>query len=205
MLCLCIHHPCDEPMRSHQLLQPTTGRPLAAWKWLLLFIITLWGLISTIQIVRSALDESGGNDLYTYWYAGLHIRQGTDPYRAFLDGRDPVIPMRFLDGEATHRDQIIRPELQPAPGLTFPLILLLTPFAWLSFQSAKIGWFILLMLTNLVIPWLLLIALSKKGQFNAFLYLAMLAIFMGFSSTRYASISGQPSILVIALMLISWY
>lgn len=171
---------------------------------MLLAITLLWGLLSTFQIVRGALDESGGNDLYTYWYAGLHIRQGTDPYRAFLDGRDPILPIRFLDGEATEKAQIIRPELQPAPGLTFPLILLLTPFAWLSFQLAKIAWFILLMLMNLLIPWLLLCALFKKRQHSIFLYTVMLAIFMGFSSTRYASISGQPSILVIALMLISW-
>jgi len=170
----------------------------------LLIITMLWGSISTIQIIRSALAESGGNDLYTYWYAGLHIRQGTDPYRAFLDGVDPNLPIRFLDGEVADKRQIIRPELQPAPGLTFPLIFLLTPFAWFSFQTAKIGWFILLMLMNLLIPGLSFIALFKQKHIPKLPYLVMLAIFMGFSSTRYASISGQPSILVIALMLLAW-
>jgi hypothetical protein len=170
----------------------------------LLIITLLWGSVSTVQIIRSALAESGGNDLYTYWYAGLHIRQGTDPYRAFLDGVDPNLPIRFLDGEVADKRQIIRPELQPAPGLTFPLIFLLTPFAWFSFQTAKIGWFILLMLMNLLIPGLLFLALFKRKYIPKLSYLVMLAIFMGFSSTRYASISGQPSILVIALMLLAW-
>jgi hypothetical protein len=164
----------------------------------------LWGSLSSLQILRSALDDDGGNDLYTYWYAGLHIRQGSDPYRAFLDGKDPVLPIAFLDGLATDKREIVRPELQPAPGLTLPLILLLTPFAWLSFQSAKVGWFILLILANLLIPALLLRALlvHKKTPLPA--YLLILAVFMGFSSTRYASISGQPSIIVIALMLLTW-
>jgi hypothetical protein len=171
---------------------------------LLLIIILVWGSVSTFQIIRSALDESGGNDLYTYWYAGLHIRQGTDPYRAFLKGVDPTLPIRFLDGDVTDKRQIIRPDLQPAPGLTYPLIFLLTPFAWFSFQYAKIGWFVLLMLMNLMIPGLLLRALFKQKHIPNLSYLVILAIFMGFSSTRYASISGQPSILVIALMLLTW-
>ena len=169
-----------------------------------LIILLLWGLLSSVQIFRSALDERGGNDLYTYWYAGLHIRQGADPYRAFLNGTTPTLPIRFLDGVVTDKDQVVRPDLQPAPGLTYPLIFLLIPFSWLSFQYAKIGWFILLMLMNLLIPWLLIRATFEQHDRSKLGYLVLLAIFMGFSSTRYASISGQPSILVIALMLLCW-
>jgi hypothetical protein len=166
--------------------------------------LLIWGSLSTTQIILSALSENGGNDLYTYWYAGLHIRQGTDPYRAFLDGTHPTLPIRFIDGVETDKHQVVRPELQPAPGLTFPLIFLLTPFAWLSFSSAKLGWFIFLMVMNLLIPGLLLRALLVNKRLPKLEYLILLAVFMGFSSTRYASISGQPSIFVIALMLLTW-
>jgi hypothetical protein len=164
----------------------------------------IWGAISTFQIIQSSLGPSGGNDLYTYWYAGLHIRQGTDPYRAFLDGQDPELPIRFIGAIATDKQDIVRQDLQPAPGLTLPLIVLLSPFALLSFELAKIGWFSLLIFVNVMIPWLLLYAISTNRKVDRYYYLLFIAIFLGMSSTRYATISGQPSILVIAMMLLSW-
>jgi hypothetical protein len=164
----------------------------------------VWGLISCVQIIRSATSDEGGNDLYTYWYAGLHIRQGVDPYGAFLGETHPNLPIRFIDGVANKKDQIVRYDLHPAPGLTFPLIFLLTPFAWFSFQTAKVAWFVLLMLINFLIPALLLRATREDQPIAILDYLLTLGIFMGFSATRYASISGQPSILVIAMMLLTW-
>ena len=154
--------------------------------------------------MRGALGKRGGNDLYTYWYAGLHIRQGNDPYRAFLDNTPPSLPIRFLDGVATDRSDVVRSDLQPAPGLTFPLIFLLTPFSMLSFNTARLAWFILLILLNLSIPALLLRAILEKTHLPKLEYLVILGLTMGMSSTRYATISGQPSIMVIALMLIAW-
>ncbi len=202
VLCLCTR--CWFKRRCGILFDILEGRQRSTLNWLLIIVVLMWGSLSTYQIARGALGESGGNDIYTYWYAGLHIRQGTDPYRAFLDGRDPDLPITFLNGEAIAKDEVVRSDLQPAPGLTFPLILLLTPFSWLSFQSAKIGWFILLMAMNLLIPGLLLRAIHRHQAGSRFPYLPLLAIFMGFSSTRYASISGQPSILVIVFMLLAW-
>jgi hypothetical protein len=191
-------------MRSGTLQQNLQPQSPSIWKWLLLIAVLVWGLVSCVQIIRSAMSEEGGNDLYTYWYAGLHIRQGVDPYGAFLSGTHPDLPIRFLDGVANEKDQVVRNDLQPAPGLTFPLIFLLTPFSWFSFPTAKIAWFALLMLINVLIPALLLRA-TRQGQPIPLLdYLLTLGIFMGFSATRYASISGQPSILVIALMLLTW-
>jgi hypothetical protein len=191
-------NPTRSETLQHNLQSPSIG------KWLLLIAVLVWGLISSVQIIHSAMGEEGGNDLYTYWYAGLHIRQGVDPYGAFLSGTHPDLPIRFLDDVANKKDQIIRNDLQPAPGLTFPLIFLLTPFAWFSFPTAKVAWFVLLMLINILIPALLLRATREDQPIPLLDYLLTLGIFIGFSATRYASISGQPSILVIALMLLTW-
>jgi hypothetical protein len=62
----------------------------------------------------------------------------------------------------------------------------------------------MLMLCNLIIPWLLLRALREEELRDSFHYLLLLFIFLGFSSTRYATISGQPSIFVIVMMLLAW-
>lgn len=167
-------------------------------------LLILWASLSTFQIIYSAAGPQGGNDLYTYWYAGLHIRQGTDPYRAFLSGTNPRMPISFLDGVATQSNQVVRSDLQPAPGLTFPLIYLLTPFAWFTFNTARVLWFILLLVLNIVIPSLLIRAMLPGKTAPEFSYLILVCIFMGLSSTRYATISGQPSILVIALMMTTW-
>jgi hypothetical protein len=173
-------------------------------KWLFFILLLFWGALSTVQILQGGIGPDGGNDLYTYWYAGLHIRQGTDPYQAFLQGTHPQLPIQFIDGIATEISQIVQPALQPAPGLTYPLILLLTPFAFFSFKIAKIAWFSMLLICNLVIPWLLLRALQRKDLLKPYHYFWLVFIFLGFSSTRYATISGQPSILVIVMMLLAW-
>ncbi len=62
----------------------------------------------------------------------------------------------------------------------------------------------MLLLSNLLIPALLLNALRINPAGSRKRYLLLLAVFMGFSSTRYATISGQPSIFVIVLMLLTW-
>jgi hypothetical protein len=170
------------------------------YRWLLVVILAVWAAASLGIVIQNTLRSGGGNDLYTYWIAGHFIRQGDDPYKAFLDKQVPHLPVHYLDGEANQIEQIIQPGLVPAPGYTYPFLLFFTLFAFLSWETAKWVWLIINIGLAILAPILTIRILPEDARLPAWLSLAVGLAFLGFSASRYALTSGQVTFLVLDLM-----
>ncbi len=168
--------------------------------WLVLGLTSIWAAASIAMVFKNTLSSSGGNDLYTYWFAGHFIRQGEDPYQAFLAKQTPHLPVHYLDGSAIQLDEIVQPGLVPAPGYTFPFLLFFTAFAFLSWETAKWAWLIVNLFCAVLVPILAFRLLPVEMRFPGKLSLGILLLFLGLSATRYALSSGQVSFLVLDLM-----
>jgi hypothetical protein len=168
---------------------------------LLLSILGLWSVISLLRIIQFTLSTEGANDLYVYWYAGHFVREAQDPYRAFLTGQAPTLPIHYLDKTVTDLQEVIVPGWVPAPALTFPLIAVLSLFAFLSWSSVKLVWLGFNLFFILIIPPLALRIFGSKERWGAWTVVAFTMVFIGLTSTRYAASSGQMTFLVILLSL----
>jgi hypothetical protein len=177
------------------------GLQLVNFKLILIFLLAVWAATSVIRVYQNTMGPLGGNDLYTYWYAGHFIRQGDDPYMAFIEARQPDLPVQYIDGVALRQDQIAIPGLVPAPGYTYPFLLFFTPFAFLTWQSAKLVWlFLNFILALMTIP-LVIHMISKKTSLPGWQHAIFGLALFGSSASRYAFSSGQVAFLVLFLML----
>jgi hypothetical protein len=169
--------------------------------WVALVLLAGWAVLSLVLAIWNTFTPLGGNDLYTYWYAGLFIRQGEDPYAAFLAHQKPDLPITFLDGEADSIEDIKIPGLVPAPANTYPLVYLLTLFSFLTWPTAKVTWLICNLAFVFIIPILLARLLPDRQGLDRRINVILALVFIGFTSTRYALSSGQLSFLVFGMML----
>jgi hypothetical protein len=169
--------------------------------WVGLVLLAGWAVLSLVLAIRNTFTPLGGNDLYTYWYAGLFIRQSDDPYAAFIAHQQPDLPITFLDGEAHSIDEIKIPGLVPAPANTYPLVYLLTLFSFLTWPTAKVAWLICNLVLVLIIPILLTGLIPARQQLDRRTMVILALVFIGFTSSRYALSSGQLSFLVFGMLL----
>jgi hypothetical protein len=169
----------------------------------LLLILGLWSVISLLRIIQFTLSTEGANDLYVYWFAGHFVREAQDPYLAFLTDQTPTLPIHYLDKTVTDLKEVIVPGWVPAPALTFPLIAILSLFAFLSWSSVKLVWLGFNLIFILIIPPLALRILSSKERWGIWTVVPFTMVFIGLTSTRYAASSGQMTFLVVLLSLSS--
>ena len=175
----------------------------SALSWVGLIVLAGWAIASLGMSIWNTFTPLGGNDLYTYWYAGLFIRQGEDPYAAFLARQEPELPITFLDGKADSTEDVKIPGLVPAPANTYPLIYMLTIFSFLTWPAAKVAWLACNLVLVLLIPVFLVRLLLYRQSLDRRITIGLALVFIGFTSTRYALSSGQLSFLVFGLMLAS--
>jgi len=183
-------------MNSH-----TTPKKKLFLEWLILAMLCLWAVISLVRVIQNTLGPSGGNDLYTYWYAGHFIRQADDPYMAFINEQLPDLPVHYLDQTVTSMEDIIFPGLVPAPGNTYPLFFLFSSFAFLSWSKAKLLWLACNFILIGIIPALVIRLLPGKERLDVKTRCALYFAFIGLASTRYAASSGQSTFLIFAFIL----
>ena len=163
--------------------------------------LALWAAISLGRVVQQTLSSAGGNDLYTYWYAGHFLREGKDFYKSFINNELPAVPVSYLDREVTTLDGVIFPDLSPAPATTAPVFFLMAPFAFLSWSVAKTVWLVINLALLGAIPFLIVRLFPKKKWLDQWEFLALLLALIGLTSTRYAASSGQITFLILDLML----
>ena len=163
--------------------------------------LTLWAAVSLGRIILQTISPAGGNDLYTYWYAGHYLREGKDFYKSFINDELPTVPVKYLDREVDTLDEILFPGLVPAPASTAPVFFLLAPLAFLSWPVAKTVWLVLNLVLLCVIPFLLVRLFPKKKWLNRWEFLALMDILIGLTSTRFAAASGQITFLILNLLL----
>lgn len=169
----------------------------------LVLVLIAWASISLARAVLQTFSAQGGNDLYTYWYAGHFLREGKDYYRTFLDGELPAVPVRYLDRQVADLDEVLFPGLVPAPASTAPVFFLLLPLACLSWNVAKVVWLLLNLALLASIPGLVIRLFGAPGWIGRREAWALAAVLVGLTSTRYAAASGQLTFLFLALMLAS--
>ena len=188
------------PIVDKTSLLKAMGKP-AIFRWLVLGLMAIWAVASIVIVFINTLSPSGANDLYTYWFAGHFVRQGDDPYRAYLEKQVPNLPVTYLDEDATQLVEIIQPGLVPAPGYTYPFLLFFTLFAFLSWETAKWAWLLVNLVCAVLVPVLALRLLPAKMRFPGWLSLGIGLSFFGLSATRFALSSGQVTFLVLDLMI----
>ena len=111
-------------------------------KYIILLGLAILSIISVIYSITKTVDHSGAFDFHSYWYAGHFVRQGSDPYEAYLQGLALDVPVSYWDAEPTTSLPIAQPDLAIVPAKTAPMVLLLTPFSYVSWGLAKVLWLI---------------------------------------------------------------
>jgi len=168
---------------------------------ILLAGLALWALVSLARLVQQALSPAGGNDLYTYWYAGHFLREGKDPFKSFIAGELPTVPVHYLDRTVDSLDGIIFPGLVPAPAGTPAAFYLLAPLAFLSWNVAKLVWLLFNLAFLGLIPFLLIRLFAAHRWLDPLEFSGLACLLIGLTATRYAAASGQVTFPVLDLML----
>ncbi len=168
---------------------------------LLILTLGLWSIASLLRIIQFTFSPAGANDLYVYWYAGHFVREAQDPYTAFLTDQKPSLPIHYLDKTVTDLQDVVVPGWVPAPALTFPLIAILSCFAFLSWPLAKLVWLGFNLLFIFMIPPLILRIFAPNERWDRWIKWVFILVFVGLTSTRYAGSSGQVTFLVLLLAL----
>lgn len=166
-----------------------------------LVALAAWAVISLFRAVQQALSPQGGNDLYTYWYAGQFLREGKDLYQTFIEGEKPSLPVVYLDRTVTDLKEIIQPNLVPAPASSPLAFFLLAPLAFLSWPLAKAVWLLINLALLGCVPFLVYRLFQDKGWLSPGEGIALTCAMIGLSSTRNATASGQITFLILDLML----
>jgi len=163
----------------------------------------LWAAVSLGRTIQQTFSPAGANDLYTYWYAGHFLREGRDFYKSFINNELPSVPVKYLDREVKGLNEILFPDLVPAPASTAPVFFLLAPLAFLSWPVAKIVWLVINLALLGTIPFLLVRLFPIKNWLNRWEELALVFALVGMTSTRYAAASGQITFLILDLLLVT--
>jgi hypothetical protein len=148
------------------------------------------------------LTPYGGIDFHSYWYAGLFVRQQSDPYAAYMSGKEPDIPIEFINGQTETATLPRSGPLATTPANTTPIVVLLTAFSWLPWSVAKSTWFFFNLLLVLILPWLAIRWLPRPNSLSALAVTLFSLAFYALKGTRAALGTGQTTLLVLTLMLL---
>jgi|SRR5271157_445009 len=168
---------------------------------IVLVALAAWAAISLLRAVQQALSPQGGNDLYTYWYAGQFLREGKDLYQTFINGEKPPVPVVYLDRTVTDLKDIVLPNLVPAPASSPLAFFLLAPLAFLSWPLAKAVWLLINLALLGCVPFLVYRLFQDRGWLSPGEGIALTCALIGLSSTRNVTASGQITFLILDLML----
>jgi hypothetical protein len=159
------------------------------------------GLTLAYMLYNSFTNPLGSIDFHSYWYAAHFLRAGRDPYEAYFIEATPAPPIRYLDG-ITVNDDPAQPNLQKVPANTAPLLLLLSPLAWLSWLPAKTIWLAINTVLMLIAPWLTFKVGEQYGiTVNRWGQAAVAIAFFAISAPRFVVGYGQTSLIVYDLMM----
>lgn len=137
-------------------------------------------------------------DFEQFYVSGTLTRQGMDPYRTFVDQ-----PEMLLD-EYAHpavSDIVCLESLPERPNYNTPLlVLLMIPFTWLDFQTARMVWFGLQALMAIALP-LVMLRLNWRQPGAVWSAVAVL-LFLAWAPVRTTFAHGQMALVTaLALML----
>lgn len=161
-------------------------------------------IFSLYYMISRTVAENGAIDFHSYWYSGHFLRQGIDPFFAYLQQQTPTLPVSYVDGHITVTPPLARPGLATVPANTAPMVLLLSTLSHFSWDLAK---FIMLGINLVAMAgavFLLTSLLPGYRKLNQVSWLLVFLVFMGLFGTRNVIANGQTSMLVFCLMLLAW-
>ncbi len=71
------------------------------WRFVLPIILAGFALVTAVAVVviiDRALRPDSGVDFHSYWYSGLYVRAGINPFTAYRDRLPMPGPVSFIDG-----------------------------------------------------------------------------------------------------------
>jgi hypothetical protein len=175
-------------------------------KHLMLVLIGMMSLMSLFRITRmvnTTFSTSGATDFHSYWYSGHFIRQGVDPFEAYLKNRELVFPLEYFNGTTMRSMPMDQEGLARVPANTALMLLLLSPSAFLTWKTAKVSWMVFNLILLFLAPMLVIglyptnTILSK--QKTTIIYLAL----WGLLATSNAIGNGQTTLLVFVASLVA--
>lgn len=128
-------------------------------------ILAILAGTTLVYSVIKTLEPGGAIDFHSYWYAGNFVRQGIDPYQAYLQNLVPALPVSYLDG-ASLQEPLAQPGLATVPANTAPVVLLLSSLAFFTWPTAKLLWMGTNLLLMLAIPWLVIRWLPERDSLD---------------------------------------
>ena len=175
-------------------------------RYLLPAVIVGLALMSLLAVTRAVMKTQmadGAIDLHSYWYSGHFVRAGINPYLAYRQGLPLPDAVEYLDGTLVAADAVAQPELARIPANTAPLLLLLTPLSLLPWTLAKNVWLVVNLALIALIPWLALRLLPPSLQLAVPINWLAAFSFYAMKGTRVAAATGQTSLLVFFLMVLT--
>jgi hypothetical protein len=163
----------------------------------------LYALVVSAFIFVESAGMRGARDFHQFWYAGHFILQGRDPYAAFFAKEQPQLPIHYLDGITVSEGPVAQGDLEITPSNTPLMLLLITPFSALSWQSAKWSFLVINMFLMLATGWLVLRQIPFAGRgLHRFDELLLFLLYFDLSATRIAIENGQTTLSVFLMMLV---
>ena len=171
--------------------------------WIKFFCVA--AAIYAVSVAAYLFNETGkplgARDYHQFWYAGQFIIQERDPYEAFFDGERPNLPIHYADGVTVSQYLVAQADLEITPSNTPVMLLMLTPFAYFSWWTAKWSFLVLNISLMLTTCWLALRYIPFGGvKLPRIQELLIFLIYFDFSATRIAIENDQTTLLVFLLM-----
>ena len=169
----------------------------------LLALMLLAAIVFAVHGIREVLLPHGSIDLHAYWYSGHFVREGLDPYQAYFEDRLPTLPVHYVDGVIDRQGPVVQSGLAITPAYTPFMVLLFSAFSFLSWPTAKVVWMVVNLLLVLIIPWLVLKLLPDGENLSNVSKLFLFLSFFCLQGTRISIWTGQASLIVFTLMLLT--
>ncbi len=173
------------------------------FRLLLLAVLLILAGTTVIYAISKTLETAGGIDFHSYWYSGHFIRQGIDPYRAYLQGLIPDPPVSYLDSKTFSTGAIAQPGLATVPANTAPVVITLSALSYFTWPTAKLIWLAINLLLMFIIPGMVIRLLPDDQTLDAYTKVIIYLAFLGMFGTRNIAGNGQTSLLIFALMLLA--
>jgi hypothetical protein len=170
---------------------------------ILLAILLVLAGTTVFYSVTKTLEAAGGIDFHSYWYSGHFLRQGIDPYRAYLDGLIPDPYVSYLDSTKRSEGAIAQPGLANVPANTAPVVIALSALAFFTWPTAKLLWLAINLLLMFVIPGMVIRLLPSDRKLDIYTKVVIYLAFLGMFGTRNIAGNGQTSLLIFAFMLLA--
>jgi hypothetical protein len=177
-----------------------------------IFMAVILALLGTFNLGYALyalinISDSGLIDFCFYWYSGLFIRQGVNPYQGFLQNLPLSFPISLIGGNITSQGLILSHPgtLLGLPMNTVPFILLIAPFSFLSLKTATMIWTVLNIILAFLIPLLIIRYLQRINLLvPKYFYPLSVIIFFTLSTTSRGVIArGQNTLFIYFLMLLA--